>query len=104
LIFSDRPSSLKRQRFHTGKRSFAESLARGGNGVAGKTAEMFPNCPRYIHKMTLVEESAFVPKNIAKRRRQPGSGWKLSRMYCLPRCALGWSRARCSGGAKPQIV
>lgn len=24
--------------------------------------ETFPNCPRYIHKMTLVEESAFVPK------------------------------------------
>jgi len=24
--------------------------------------ETFPNCPRYIHKMALVEESAFVPK------------------------------------------
>jgi predicted pyridoxine 5'-phosphate oxidase superfamily flavin-nucleotide-binding protein len=24
--------------------------------------ETFPNCPRYIHKMTLVEESRFVPK------------------------------------------
>ncbi len=49
-----------------------------------KLREMFPNCPRYIHKMTLVEESAFVPKNIAKRRRQPGSGWKPSRTYCRP--------------------
>lgn len=27
-----------------------------------KLREMFPNCPRYIHKMALVEESAFVPK------------------------------------------
>ncbi|WAK00379.1 pyridoxamine 5'-phosphate oxidase family protein [Methylobacter sp. YRD-M1] len=27
-----------------------------------KLRELFPNCPRYIHKMTLVEESAFVPK------------------------------------------
>jgi predicted pyridoxine 5'-phosphate oxidase superfamily flavin-nucleotide-binding protein len=27
-----------------------------------KLREMFPNCPRYIHKMVLVEESAFVPK------------------------------------------
>ncbi|WGS86651.1 pyridoxamine 5'-phosphate oxidase family protein [Methylomonas sp. UP202] len=24
--------------------------------------EMFPNCPRYIHKMALIEESTFVPK------------------------------------------
>lgn len=24
--------------------------------------EMFPNCPRYIHKMALVEESEFVPR------------------------------------------
>jgi len=24
--------------------------------------EVFPNCPRYIHKMQLVEESAFIPK------------------------------------------
>lgn len=24
--------------------------------------ETFPNCPRYIHKMQLIEESAFIPK------------------------------------------
>lgn len=30
--------------------------------VRVKLREMFPNCPRYIHKMTLVEESEFVPK------------------------------------------
>jgi hypothetical protein len=24
--------------------------------------EVFPNCPRYIHKRTLVERSAFVPR------------------------------------------
>lgn len=35
--------------------------------------EMFPNCPRYIHKMTLVEESAFVPKSACAT---PVPDWK----------------------------
>jgi uncharacterized protein len=30
--------------------------------VRVKVRETFPNCPRYIHKMALVEESVFVPK------------------------------------------
>jgi len=35
--------------------------------------EMFPNCPRYIHKMALVEESSFVPK---KNCETPAPAWK----------------------------
>lgn len=35
--------------------------------------EMFPNCPRYIHKMALLEESAFVPKSNCKT---PVPDWK----------------------------
>jgi len=35
--------------------------------------EMFPNCPRYIHKMALLEESAFVPKSNCK---SPVPDWK----------------------------
>jgi len=35
--------------------------------------EMFPNCPRYIHKMMLVEESAFVPKPHCET---PAPAWK----------------------------
>jgi len=35
--------------------------------------EMFPNCPRYIHKMTLVEESSFVPKQHCET---PVPAWK----------------------------
>lgn len=35
--------------------------------------ELFPNCPRYIHKMTLVEESAFVPKSHCET---PAPAWK----------------------------
>lgn len=35
--------------------------------------ELFPNCPRYIHKMTLVEESEFVPK---QQCETPAPAWK----------------------------
>lgn len=35
--------------------------------------EMFPNCPRYIHKMTLVEESVFVPNSHCET---PTPAWK----------------------------
>jgi len=38
-----------------------------------KLREMFPNCPRYIHKMTLIEESAFVPKQHCET---PAPAWK----------------------------
>ena len=38
-----------------------------------KVREMFPNCPRYIHKMELVEESAFVPKQHCET---PAPDWK----------------------------
>lgn len=35
--------------------------------------EMFPNCPRYIHKMELIEESAFVPRQNCET---PQPAWK----------------------------
>lgn len=35
--------------------------------------EIFPNCPRYIHKMKLVERSHFVPKSGCQT---PVPGWK----------------------------
>lgn len=35
--------------------------------------EVFPNCPRYIHKMQLVEESAFVP---GAHCETPATPWK----------------------------
>lgn len=41
--------------------------------VRVRLREMFPNCPRYIHKMTLVEESAFVPKSHCET---PAPAWK----------------------------
>ena len=38
-----------------------------------KVRETFPNCPRYIHKMALVEESSFVPKATCETPHPP---WK----------------------------
>jgi predicted pyridoxine 5'-phosphate oxidase superfamily flavin-nucleotide-binding protein len=35
--------------------------------------ETFPNCPRYIHKMTLAEESGFVPRTDCPT---PAPAWK----------------------------
>ena len=37
--------------------------------------EVFPNCPRYIHKRTLVERSAFVPREGCDT---PVPDWKRS--------------------------
>lgn len=38
-----------------------------------KLREVFPNCPRYIHKMELIEESVFVPK---AQCETPAPAWK----------------------------
>src|SRR3989337_274037 len=39
------------------------------------TFQVFPNCPRYIHKYQLVERSRFVPKAGCET---PVPGWKVS--------------------------
>ncbi len=41
--------------------------------VRVQVREVFPNCPRYIHKMALVERSTFVPKSECKT---PVPSWK----------------------------
>ena len=41
--------------------------------------EVFPNCPRYIHRFQLVERSKFVPKKAA---RPPVPDWKRSDWAC----------------------
>jgi predicted pyridoxine 5'-phosphate oxidase superfamily flavin-nucleotide-binding protein len=43
--------------------------------VRVRTREVFPNCPRYIHKYQLVERSRFVPKAGCSA---PVPGWKRS--------------------------
>jgi uncharacterized protein len=41
--------------------------------IAVTVREVFPNCPRYIHRMELVERSTFVPRPDAET---PVPGWK----------------------------
>ena len=43
--------------------------------VRVRAREVFPNCPRYIHKYKLVERSRFVPK---KGKATPVPGWKCA--------------------------
>lgn len=43
--------------------------------VRVRAREVFPNCPRYIHKYRLVERSKFVPKG---GRKTPVPDWKRS--------------------------
>ena len=44
-----------------------------------RVREIFPNCPRYIHKMQLMERSQFVPRDTIKT---PVPGWKRSDWAC----------------------
>jgi predicted pyridoxine 5'-phosphate oxidase superfamily flavin-nucleotide-binding protein len=41
--------------------------------------EVFPNCPRYIHKLKLVDRSIFVPRD---GTATPEPGWKRSDWAC----------------------
>jgi predicted pyridoxine 5'-phosphate oxidase superfamily flavin-nucleotide-binding protein len=43
--------------------------------VRVRVAEVFPNCPRYIHRMELVERSEFVPRDGCE---PPVPAWKRS--------------------------
>jgi uncharacterized protein len=47
--------------------------------VRVQATEVFPNCPRYIHRMALVERSRFVPR---EEREVPVPEWKLSDWAC----------------------
>jgi predicted pyridoxine 5'-phosphate oxidase superfamily flavin-nucleotide-binding protein len=42
-------------------------------------SEVFPNCPRYIHRMALVERSRFVPR---EQGEQPVPDWKRTDWAC----------------------
>jgi predicted pyridoxine 5'-phosphate oxidase superfamily flavin-nucleotide-binding protein len=47
--------------------------------VRVRATQVFPNCPRYIHRMALVERSRFVPH---ADRATPVPGWKQSEWAC----------------------
>jgi uncharacterized protein len=52
--------------------------------VRVRATQVFPNCPRYIHQMQLVQRSRFVPR---ADRETPVPAWKRSDWACdvLPR-------------------
>jgi predicted pyridoxine 5'-phosphate oxidase superfamily flavin-nucleotide-binding protein len=47
--------------------------------VRVRATEVFPNCPRYIHRMALVERSRFVPR---AGEETPVPDWKRSAWAC----------------------
>jgi uncharacterized protein len=47
--------------------------------VRVRATQVFPNCPRYIHRMALVERSRFVPRAGAQT---PVPDWKLTSWAC----------------------
>jgi uncharacterized protein len=47
--------------------------------VRVRATQVFPNCPRYIHRMALVERSRFVPR---PDRETPVPDWKRSEWAC----------------------
>jgi predicted pyridoxine 5'-phosphate oxidase superfamily flavin-nucleotide-binding protein len=47
--------------------------------VRVRATQVFPNCPRYIHRMALVERSRFVP---AADRETPVPAWKRADWAC----------------------
>ena len=52
----------------------------GAQFVVRVTAtQVFPNCPRYIHRMELVERSRFVPR---EQHRPPVPDWKRADWAC----------------------
>jgi uncharacterized protein len=44
-----------------------------------RATQVFPNCPRYIHRMQLVERSRFVPR---RDREPPVPDWKRAEWAC----------------------
>jgi hypothetical protein len=47
--------------------------------VRVRATEVFPNCPRYIHRMALVERSRYVPK---AEQEPPVPAWKRADWAC----------------------
>jgi hypothetical protein len=47
--------------------------------VRVQATEVFPNCPRYIHRMALVERSRFVPRSNVET---PVPDWKRTDWAC----------------------
>ncbi len=99
LLFIDftsaRPSRLRLNGIATidGADPLLDQYPRAQFIVRVRATQVFPNCPRYIHRMALVERSHFVPR---ADRQTPVPDWKRADWACdvLPRS----DPARTNGG------
>ena len=77
LLFIDFENQSRMRLNGTASIDFADPLAdefpEAQFIVRVRAEEVFPNCPRYIHKMELVERSRFVPRAACET---PEPGWK----------------------------
>ena len=64
--------------------------------VRVKAKHIFPNCPRYIHRMEMKSFSEYAPK---KGRKAPIPDWKLADVFCdyLPQTDVEQIRNKCKG-------
>jgi predicted pyridoxine 5'-phosphate oxidase superfamily flavin-nucleotide-binding protein len=56
--------------------------------------QIFPNCPRYIHRMQIVEASAYVPEQASKRPFPGGRRFRSSTKCCPAPIPRAPTRAR----------
>jgi len=56
-----------------------ESFAGAQLVVRVRAARIFPNCPRYVHRMTIAESSPYVPR---AEYTPPVPKWKRFEMFC----------------------
>ena len=80
-FISRRPSRLRLNGIATIDDS-DEALAQNHGAqfvVRVRVTQVFPNCPRYIHRMALVERSRFVPR---AERETPMPDWKRADWAC----------------------
>ena len=61
--------------------------------VRVRATYVLPNCPRYVHRMEVVEHSRFVPQRVARRRSRTGSGASGHMTHC--RTAIRHGRKGC---------
>ncbi|MDQ6822633.1 MAG: pyridoxamine 5'-phosphate oxidase family protein [Actinomycetota bacterium] len=78
---SERPSRLRLNGLASiGERDPLLAVYPGAQFVVRvRATQVFPNCPRYIHRMELVDRSRFVPR---VDREAPVPSWKQSEWAC----------------------
>ena len=86
--------AAQRRREHRRRRPAARRSPARSSSSASASTEVFPNCPRYIHRMALVERSPLRP---ARGHEPPVPEWKRTDWArdVLPRMIRRRSRSPC---------